>query len=171
MNASGHPFYLKTVAGTGTDNLVSGVTNNGTENGNVVWTPSAAGTYYYQCSAHAGMVGTITIKNISESTFNNAGGDNLWSNAANWSAGIPNVDTAKIIVDADLIVDSNKTVAQIKTNNATSADSVTITASNDVKLTITGAGVTQPIQNNKNAGSFVFKSKNPTETIRELKEV
>ena len=146
VNASGHPFYLKTVAGTGTDNLVSGVTNNGTENGNVVWTPSAAGTYYYQCSAHAGMVGTITIKNISESTFNNAGGDNLWSNAANWSAGIPNVDTAKIIVDADLIVDSNKTVAQIKTNNATSADSVTIT----------GAGVTQPIQNNKNAGSFVF---------------
>ena len=66
VNASGHPFYLKTVAGTGTDNLVSGVTNNGTENGNVVWTPSAAGTYYYQCSAHAGMVGTITIKNISE---------------------------------------------------------------------------------------------------------
>jgi len=172
VNASGHPFYLKTVAGTGTDNLVSGVTNNGTENGNVVWTPSAAGTYYYQCSAHAGMVGTITIKNISESTFNNAGGDNLWSNAANWSAGIPNVDTAKIIVDADLIVDSNKTVAQIKTNNATSADSVTITASNDVILTITGAGVTQPIQNNKNAGSFVFNlpvvfdSSGDTETLR-----
>ena len=104
--------------------------------------------------------------------FNNAGGDNLWSNAANWSAGIPNVDTAKIIVDADLIVDSNKTVAQIKTNNATSSDSVTITANNDATLTVTGAGVTQPIQNNKSAGSFVFNlpvifdSEGATETLR-----
>ncbi|MDB3901625.1 FG-GAP-like repeat-containing protein, partial [Flavobacteriaceae bacterium] len=61
VNASNHPFYIKTVAGTGTGNQASNVTNNGTESGNVVWTPSEAGTYYYQCSAHAGMVGTITI--------------------------------------------------------------------------------------------------------------
>jgi len=62
VNAANHPFYLKTAAGTGTGNQVSGVTNNGTTNGNVVWTPSEAGTYYYQCSAHSGMVGTITIE-------------------------------------------------------------------------------------------------------------
>ena len=66
VNASGHPFYIKTVAGTGTDNQASNVTNNGTESGNVVWTPSEAGTYYYQCSAHAGMVGTITINSNSD---------------------------------------------------------------------------------------------------------
>ena len=64
VNASGHPFYLKTVAGTGTGNLISGVTNNGTDNGNVVWTPNSAGTYYYQCSLHSGMVGKIIIKNM-----------------------------------------------------------------------------------------------------------
>ena len=64
VNASGHPFYLKTVAGTGTGDQISGVTNNGTESGNVVWTPSAAGTYYYQCSVHSGMVGTITVLTI-----------------------------------------------------------------------------------------------------------
>jgi len=29
----------------------------------VVWTPTAAGTYYYQCGPHAAMVGTITIEN------------------------------------------------------------------------------------------------------------
>jgi surface protein len=63
VNAANHPFYLKTAAGTGTGNQISGVTNNGTTNGNVVWTPSEAGTYYYQCSAHSGMVGTITIQN------------------------------------------------------------------------------------------------------------
>jgi surface protein len=62
VNAANHPFYLKTAAGTGTGNQISGVTNNGTTNGNVVWTPSEAGTYYYQCSAHSGMVGTITIE-------------------------------------------------------------------------------------------------------------
>jgi plastocyanin len=63
VNATGHPFYLKTVAGTGTDNQISGVTNNGTSKGSIVWTPTTAGTYYYQCSAHSGMVGTITIQN------------------------------------------------------------------------------------------------------------
>ena len=63
VNATGHPFYLKTVVGTGTDNQISGVTNNGATSGSVVWTPTAAGTYYYICSLHSGMVGTITIQN------------------------------------------------------------------------------------------------------------
>ena len=62
VSASGHPFYLKTTAGTGTGNTISGVTNNGTESGGITWTPTATGTYYYQCSLHGGMVGTITIQ-------------------------------------------------------------------------------------------------------------
>ena len=61
VNAAGHPFYLKTVKGTGTGNQISGVTNNGTSSGSVVWKPSAAGVYYYQCSLHSGMVGQITV--------------------------------------------------------------------------------------------------------------
>ena len=61
VNAPGHPFYLKTVQGTGTANTISGVTSNGTTNGTVSWTPSQAGTYYYICSLHVGMVGTITV--------------------------------------------------------------------------------------------------------------
>ena len=39
---SGHPFYLKTVQGTGTANTISGVTNNGTTSGTVSWTPTQA---------------------------------------------------------------------------------------------------------------------------------
>jgi len=62
VNAAGHPFYLKTAAGTGTGNTISGVTNNGATNKTVTWTPSSTGTYYYQCSLHGGMVGTITIQ-------------------------------------------------------------------------------------------------------------
>ena len=61
VDASGHPFYLKTVQVTGTSDLISGVTNNGATNGNVSWTPTTAGTYYYQCSLHNGMNGTITV--------------------------------------------------------------------------------------------------------------
>ena len=61
VNAPGHPFYLKTVAGTGTGNTVSGASNNGTTNQTVSWTPTQTGTYYYICSLHGGMVGTITV--------------------------------------------------------------------------------------------------------------
>ena len=91
---------------------------------------------------------------VAISTFKSAGVDNLWSNAANWSAGIPNDEGAKVTVYSDLIVDSSVTVAQIKmSNNADSDDSVTITATNSSVLTITGVGVTQPIQNNNSGGS------------------
>ena len=62
VSASGHPFYLKIVAGTGTGDVITGVTNNGSENGTITWTPTTTGTFYYQCSLHGGMVGTITIQ-------------------------------------------------------------------------------------------------------------
>ena len=62
VNATGHPFYLKTVRGTNTVNTISGVTNNGTTSGTVSWTPTQAGTYYYICSLHGGMVGIITVQ-------------------------------------------------------------------------------------------------------------
>ena len=62
VSASGHPFYLKTVAGIGIGDTISGLTNNGIESGTIVWTPNATGTFYYQCSLHGGMVGTITIQ-------------------------------------------------------------------------------------------------------------
>ena len=116
--------------------------------------------------------GKLIGSSIAVSTFNNAGGDNLWSNAANWSAGIPNDDTAKVTVDSDLIIDSSVTVGQIKMSDATSDASVTITATNSSVLTITGAGVTQPIQNNKTASSFIFNlpvvfdSAGETETLK-----
>ncbi len=61
IDTPGHPFYLKTVQGTGTGDLINGVSNNGATNGTVSWTPTATGTYYYQCSLHNGMYGTITV--------------------------------------------------------------------------------------------------------------
>ena len=64
VNASGHPFYIKTVSGTGTSNAYSdGVTNNGAETGTVTLTVQmdAPDTLYYNCSAHSAMAGTIYI--------------------------------------------------------------------------------------------------------------
>ncbi|MDB4152464.1 BspA family leucine-rich repeat surface protein [Flavobacteriaceae bacterium] len=65
VNAASHPFYIKTAQGTGTDNQATGINSsfpNGATSGVVNWTPTAAGTYYYQCSVHDGMYGTITVQ-------------------------------------------------------------------------------------------------------------
>ena len=85
---------------------------------------------------------------ILESTFNNGGGDNVWSNASNWSAGIPNISTAKVTLEASVIVDSNIEIAQIKLG-ADASSNVTVSSTNSSVLTINGVEVTQPIQNNK----------------------
>lgn len=63
-NASAtHPLYIKTQRGAGTNNQVSGVTNQGASGGGIVsWTPSEVGEYYYQCSTHADMSGIINVK-------------------------------------------------------------------------------------------------------------
>ena len=65
MNASGHPFWIKTSQTTGTGNQYNtGVTNNGTATGGTItWDTSAVpvGTYYYICQLHGSMTGSIFI--------------------------------------------------------------------------------------------------------------
>ena len=65
VNASGHPFYVKTSATTGTGNQVTTgtITGNGASVGTVTWdtTGVTPGTYYYICQFHSGMVGQIII--------------------------------------------------------------------------------------------------------------
>lgn len=64
VDATGHPFYIKTVSGTGTGNAYSdGVTNNGTESGTVTFTVQmdAPDTLYYNCANHSAMAGTIYV--------------------------------------------------------------------------------------------------------------
>ena len=68
--ATGHPFYIKTTDTTGSGDQVSGVTNNGTTDGMVIWQTQGgdAGTYYYKCGNHAAMGGTIVIQRKQLST-------------------------------------------------------------------------------------------------------
>ena len=66
VSASGHPFYIMSVQGTNTGNAYNtGVTNNGSQSGTVTFVvpAGAPSTLYYNCSAHAGMTGTITVTN------------------------------------------------------------------------------------------------------------
>jgi plastocyanin len=61
VNATGHPFWVKTAATTGTTNEAPGLTNGGAAVGTVTWRPASAGTFYYICQFHGSMVGTITV--------------------------------------------------------------------------------------------------------------
>jgi len=64
VNASGHPFWIKTSQTTGTGNAYStGVTNNGTQSGtiNFVVPANAPSTLYYICQYHSAMTGTISL--------------------------------------------------------------------------------------------------------------
>ena len=60
VNASGHPFYIR-VSDGGANVSTPAATNQGTQSGTVTWTPNTAGTYYYQCSVHSAMIGTINV--------------------------------------------------------------------------------------------------------------
>ena len=96
VNASGHPFYIKTVNSTGTGNAYEdGVTNNGAAVGIITFKVpyNAPDILYYNCSNHSSMNGEIRIGGAgagvgvgSEGTFIGAGAtmiDFKSSNASN----------------------------------------------------------------------------------------
>lgn len=77
LQATGHPFLIQDNTGTNYNTGLIHVATDGTvstnsnaqakDSGTLYWKipDSITGNYRYQCSVHAGMVGTITIKNFS----------------------------------------------------------------------------------------------------------
>lgn len=65
LEIDGHPFWIKSFKGSGdTGAIVEDITNNGSSDSGMIisWTPTSAGTYYYQCGTHhTSMFGTIVI--------------------------------------------------------------------------------------------------------------
>ena len=64
VNASGHPFWIQTVSGAYSSGNVysTGVTNNGTQNGTIIFeVPSNAPQLYYVCQNHSSMAGSIVV--------------------------------------------------------------------------------------------------------------
>jgi plastocyanin len=76
LNVSGHPFLIQNSAGTNYDTGLTHVTTagvvttgssaQGKTSGTLYWKipQSISGTYRYQCSAHAPMVGVISVKDF-----------------------------------------------------------------------------------------------------------
>ncbi len=64
IDSPGHPFIIKSIQGTGTDNAYNtGVSNNGTAEGKIVFTvpADAPDTLFYNCEFHGSMTGTFNI--------------------------------------------------------------------------------------------------------------
>ena len=64
ISSIGHPFWIKTVNSTGTENSYNdGVTNNGTDDGTITFTVQYGTPFilYYNCQFHASMAGTINL--------------------------------------------------------------------------------------------------------------
>ena len=107
VNASGHPFYIKTVNSTGTGNAYEdGVTNNGAAVGIITFKVpyDAPDILYYNCQHHSSMNGEIRIGGAgagvgvgSEGTFIGAGATMIdfkssnGSNTVDLTAGIATV--------------------------------------------------------------------------------
>ena len=65
VSVSGHPFWIKTIPTTGTNNTVStGVTGNGNTSGSIIWDTSGANVdeYWYICQYHGGMAANIILE-------------------------------------------------------------------------------------------------------------
>ena len=95
VNASGHPFYIR-VSNGGSNVSTPAATGQGSTNGTVTWTPNTAGTYYYQCGFHSGMIGTITVNEVSSSWGSNDTSEITNKNIVTTASG-KNVDV--VIVD------------------------------------------------------------------------
>lgn len=116
-------YAIEELRGSTPSNLVMSptATNNGTVNGTVSWTPTTAGTYYYQCGNHSNMVGQITVTDVqgSNSTFNlNAGA--VFTDALYWSiSGTDRSTTHSSALNPTITIDTGDTLnISVSTTNS-----------------------------------------------------
>jgi plastocyanin len=131
VNASGHPFYIKTVAGAGTTNqYTSGVSGNGTQVGDITFKVpmDAPDTLYYQCSAHSSMVGTINIMG--------AGGGGGSTGDISFSGSTLSSSGNTITLDDNVTVSGTLTSTQSGSPIITSATNITLQAASSGRVSI-----------------------------------
>ena len=120
LNNAAGPTSIKTTPGTGTGNRVTNptATNNGSSSQNITWTPTVAGTYYYQNESRVNMVGQIIVsagtsapanRFISDINFNSEGRVtgvvtfNGYTAASSSTRGIVQIDTNNLTVNAGIV--------------------------------------------------------------------
>jgi len=83
VNASGHPFFLKTVANTDVGDTItidgSEIPNNGTTSGTIRWTVHTVSTFYYICQYHGSMTGTINATAVYGGILYDTPGTYTWT--------------------------------------------------------------------------------------------
>jgi len=157
VDASGHPFYIR-VSDGGANVSTPAATNQGAQSGTVSWTPNTAGTYYYQCGNHAGMIGTITV--TATTTIDLSKGNNiLFNQTANTTISFANTSTTEAI--SILRKDGTGTItwpSSIKWNGSTPPILASSDESNDwnlIKLLTRDSGLTwRGWEEAKNEGTF-----------------
>ena len=89
-----HPFYIRVSNGGSNVTTPTASGQGSTGNATVSWTPAVAGTYYYQCGVHNGMIGSIVVSSapggsgsvvvggINLSTLSHSGWLNIQSESA-----------------------------------------------------------------------------------------
>ena len=134
VDASGHPFYIR-VSDGGANVSTPAATNQGAQSGTVSWTPNTAGTYYYQCGNHAGMIGTITV--TATTTIDLSAGNMITFNqSANTTISFANTSTS-MDVTIIRVKDTNNTARTItwpdsvKWNGGTAPTLISNTISGD----------------------------------------
>lgn len=139
VNASGHPFYLKTTPGTGTGNqYTDGVTNNGAAQGNVdfVVQQDAPDIIYYQCQVHSGMNGKIYLGDMVDyahaytTTNSNSGKweqtySTVTANSSSWST-VTAVSGGIALVGETVHLADPETLTQIAEADTVAADRMLI---------------------------------------------
>ena len=157
VDASGHPFYIR-VSDGGANVSTPAATNQGAQSGTVSWTPNTAGTYYYQCGNHPGMLGTITV--TATTTIDLSKGNNiLFNQTANTTISFANTSTTEAI--SILRKDGTGTItwpSSIKWNGSTPPILASSDESNDwnlIKLLTRDSGLTwRGWEEAKNEGTF-----------------
>lgn len=99
VNAGGHPFWIKTLQGTGSSNQYNeGITNNGASIGKLTFTvpDDAPSTLYYNCQYHGSMRGIINIVD------NNDGGSIIQSSGGSSNNNGSTPSYGGYILDLDL---------------------------------------------------------------------
>ena len=96
VSASGHPFYIR-VSNGGANVSTPAATNQGTQSGTVSWTPNTAGTYYYQCGNHSGMIGTITVSDSTTSINLSDGNVIYFTQNVDTTVSFANTGTSNIV--------------------------------------------------------------------------
>lgn len=115
INASGHPFYIKDVQGSGTLNQTNAVTGQGTVNSIISYSPTVGGRKYYQCSIHNDMNGEIYIADKHWATSHYGPSSSRSDNTT--FQYVAHAGSGNSIVIEQLDSGSNKTCALIKYTN------------------------------------------------------